>query len=61
MNLPRRVAVAFMPGRLATKIFTSPAKIDSRYASWLDRPAAASLAPLDPQTPACGHRQNVSI
>ncbi|MEX3582922.1 MAG: conjugal transfer protein TraC [Burkholderia sp.] len=61
LNLPRRVAIAFMPGRLATKLFTSPAKIDNSYASWEDKPADASpaaqpagsgeSAPADSETP----------
>ncbi|WP_076833081.1 TraM recognition domain-containing protein [Burkholderia pseudomallei] len=48
LNLPRRVGIAFMPGRLATKIFTSPTKIDNSYASWKDQPAA----PAAPAAPA---------
>jgi len=36
-NLPRRVGIAFMPGRIATKIYTSPPQVDNRYASWEDR------------------------
>jgi hypothetical protein len=60
--LPRRVGIAFMPGRLAAKIFTSPTKIDNSYASWEDKPADASpaaqpagtgeSAPADSETPA---------
>lgn len=63
LNLPRRVAIGFMPGSLATKVFTSPTKIDNGYASWLDKPADASpaaaqpaglgeSAPADSETPA---------
>ncbi|EIF32270.1 hypothetical protein BCh11DRAFT_07859 [Burkholderia sp. Ch1-1] len=64
LNLPRRVAVAFMPGRLATKLFTSPTKIDNSYASWDDKPAstvpatgtvpatASESAPAGSETPA---------
>ncbi|KVD99659.1 conjugal transfer protein TraC [Burkholderia vietnamiensis] len=48
LNLPRRVAIAFMPGHLATKLFTSPAKIDNSYASWEDKPADASAAAAQP-------------
>jgi hypothetical protein len=60
--LPRRVGIAFMPGRLAAKIFTSPTKIDNSYASWEDKPAdalpaahpagTAESAPADSETPA---------
>lgn len=62
LHLPRRVAIGFMPGRLATKVFTSPTKIDNSYASWLDKPADATTAaqpastsesaPADSETPA---------
>ncbi|KVE33129.1 conjugal transfer protein TraC [Burkholderia sp. TSV86] len=62
LNLPRRVAIGFMPGRLATKVFTSPTKIDNSYASWLDKPTDATpaaqpagtseSAPADSETPA---------
>jgi hypothetical protein len=41
-NLPRRVAIGFMPGRLATKVFTSPTRIDNSEASWEDKQAGAS-------------------
>lgn len=62
-NLPRRVGIAFMPGRIATKIYTSPTKVDNSYASWEDKPAGASpaaaqpagtgeSAPTDSETPA---------
>jgi hypothetical protein len=52
-NLPRRVAIGFMPGRLATKVFTSPTRIDNSDASWEDKPVGASeSAPAGSETPA---------
>ncbi|MFC0694203.1 conjugal transfer protein TraC [Paraburkholderia humisilvae] len=60
LNLPRRVAIAFMPGRLATKLFASPTTIDNSYASWEDGPSGMSPTTDGPDNDASDDTQGAS-
>lgn len=52
-HLPRRVAIGFMPGRFASKVFTHPTRIENREASWQDMPPGTrASAPAGIATPA---------
>jgi len=41
LHLPARIAIAYMPGRIASKLYTSPTQIDRDFASWEAGPAGA--------------------
>lgn len=34
LNLPERIAIAYMPGRIASKLYTCHTQIDNSFASW---------------------------
>ncbi|KAA0072637.1 conjugal transfer protein TraC (plasmid) [Paraburkholderia sp. T12-10] len=44
LNLPARVAIAYMPGRNASKLYTCYTKIDRSVASWVTPAAPAAAA-----------------
>ncbi|KMQ80782.1 MobB protein [Candidatus Burkholderia pumila] len=43
LNLPARIAIAYMPGRNAAKLYTCYTKVDRSVASWVT-PAAPAMS-----------------
>lgn len=44
LNLPERIAIAYMPGRIASKLYTCHTKIDNSFASWKKTDDDATMA-----------------
>ncbi|MEM5387893.1 conjugal transfer protein TraC [Paraburkholderia phymatum] len=51
LSLPARIAIAYMPGRIAGKLYTSPTQIDRSFASWEAGPTGAEQAVEATPTP----------